>query len=121
MAKLEVKDFKFLKFLRWLSIVEGCSTLVLFGIAMPLKYYFDVPMAVTVFGSIHGCLFLALVFMYFIALDKVPISLGLMLAGIFGAILPFGPFVVDIWIVKLLRTESGGDTPADSGTPSSEQ
>ena len=94
-------DIKYLRFLRKLSIIEGISTLVLFFIAMPLKYMAGISMAVTIFGSIHGLLFMALVVSYFIALDKVPISLGLMVAGIGGAVLPFGPFVVDIWLKKL--------------------
>ncbi|MDC3378775.1 DUF3817 domain-containing protein, partial [Planctomycetota bacterium] len=47
----------FLKKLRLLGIIEGTSTLLLFGVAMPLKYLNDMPMAVTVAGSLHGVLF----------------------------------------------------------------
>ena len=102
-------DHKFLRFLRIFSFVEAISTLVLFFVAMPLKYMADLPMAVTIFGSIHGLLFMALVALYFVALEKVPLSLGLMTAGIVGAIFPFGPFVVDIWLKKLATgTESSG-------------
>lgn len=68
---------------------------------MPLKYMADMPAAVTICGSIHGFLFLVLLGSFIYALDKVPISLGLMIAGILGAILPFGPFVVDVWLKKL--------------------
>lgn len=39
--------------------IEGVSTLVLFFIAMPLKYGFDQPMAVTYVGWIHGVLFIS--------------------------------------------------------------
>lgn len=97
----EIKDKKFLQLLRKLSLVEGISTLILFFVAMPLKYVADMPMAVTIFGSLHGLLFLALVGCFFIALDKVPVPLMLMVAGIVGAIIPFGPFVVDIWLKRL--------------------
>lgn len=74
---------------------------MLFFIAMPLKYIWDMPMAVSICGSIHGVLFVILVGFFFVALDKVPISLGLMIAGIFGAIIPGGPFVVDRWLKNL--------------------
>ena len=99
-------DQKYLKFLRQFSVIEAISTLVLFGVAMPLKYMADMPMAVTIFGSVHGVLFLGLVALYMIGLDKVPLSINLMLAGILGAILPFGPFVVDIWLAKLANRDS---------------
>jgi len=94
-------DLKFLKLLRTVGFIEGVSTLVLFFVAMPLKYLAGMPVAVTVFGSIHGLLFLTLVGFFFVAFDKIPISRGLMIAGIFGAIIPFGPFVVDVWVKRL--------------------
>jgi integral membrane protein len=85
----------FLKRLRLLGTVEGISTLVLFGIAMPLKYLAGMPMAVTVVGSIHGFLFLSLATMFVVGTKKIPISRGLAGAGIVAAVLPFGPFVMD--------------------------
>ena len=91
----------FLRFLRALSLIEGCSTLVLFFVAMPLKYMANMPLAVTIFGSLHGILFLLLVGCFFAALDKVPISLSIMLAGIVGAVIPFGPFLVDRRLKRL--------------------
>ena len=94
-------DLEFLKKLRTLGIVEGCSTLVLFGIAMPLKYLADQPLAVTIVGSIHGVLFLGLVAMFWIGRERVPLSTNLTVAGIVAAVVPFGPFVVDIWLKKV--------------------
>lgn len=43
--------------LRFMGFFEGFSLLILVGLAMPLKYFFDVPEAVTLVGSIHGFLF----------------------------------------------------------------
>ena len=101
MAKSKEINLEFLELLRKVSFVEAMSTLILFFIAMPLKYLYDIPMAVTIIGSIHGLLFLVLLGFLFMAVDKVPISLPLMIAGVIGAIIPFGPFVVDIWLKKL--------------------
>ena len=85
----------FVRALRQLAFVEGVSTLVLFGIAMPLKYFAGMPMAVRIAGSVHGALFVALVVMLLLAIRKVPISPVLAAAGIAAAVLPGGPFIFD--------------------------
>lgn len=94
-------DMTFLHALRQLTIIEGISTLVLFGIAMPLKYFAGMPLAVTIVGSIHGFLFVALVVMLLVAIRKVPISLMTAAAGIVAAIIPGGPFVLDRKLAKI--------------------
>lgn len=81
-----------------MGLVEGTSTLILFGIAMPLKYLADMPLAVRIVGSVHGFLFVALVIMLAIAVNRVPISRTLAFCGMLAAIVPFGPFVYDLWL-----------------------
>ena len=81
--------------LRQLAIIEGVSTLVLFFVAMPLKYLAGMPLAVTIVGSIHGFLFVALVLMLLVAIWKVPISPALAAAGVAAAIVPGGPFLLE--------------------------
>ena len=85
----------FVRALRHLAIIEGISTLILFGIAMPLKYFAGIPLAVRVVGSLHGALFVALVVMLLVAIRKVPISPRLAAAGMVAAVFPGGPFVLD--------------------------
>ena len=94
-------DSQFLARLRLLSIVEGTSTLLLFGIAMPLKYLADMPLAVRIVGSLHGLLFVCLATCFLLATRRVPITKGLATAGIVAAVLPFGPFVFDRWLGEL--------------------
>jgi len=94
-------DRDFLRRLRILAIVEGVSTLVLFGIAMPLKYLAGIPEAVTVAGSIHGLLFMALVLAFLAGMRRVPLSRRIAAAGIAGAVIPFGPFIVDKHLRRL--------------------
>lgn len=86
--------------LRMLSLIEGVSTLVLFGIAMPLKYLADMPMAVTIVGSLHGLLFILLVMMLAWGRTAIPIPMKVVVAGIVGAVVPFGPFVVDATMLR---------------------
>ena len=64
-------DAKFLSRLRLLSIVEGTSTLLLFGIAMPLKYLADMPLAVRIVGSLHGLLFVCLAIVFLLAIPSM--------------------------------------------------
>ena len=45
--------------LRILGNIEGISYLLLLGVAMPMKYYFEIPMAVKIVGMAHGVLFVA--------------------------------------------------------------
>jgi len=85
----------FLKALRILSVVEGVSTLVLFGIAMPLKYMADMPRAVSVAGSLHGFLFVCLVLMFGAAVSRISMPKGMAVLGIVAAVFPFGPFWFD--------------------------
>ena len=94
----------FLLVLIWAGIIEGISTLVLFFVAMPLKYIYDQPMAVTLAGMIHGFLFLGLIALFVIGKNIVPLSTKMVIGGIVGAILPFGPFVVDVKLYKLLKS-----------------
>ncbi len=90
-----------LKLLRTFAHIEGTSTLLLFGIAMPLKYQAGLPIAVKIMGPIHGVLFLGLLIASLWAIQQVPIGFKLGMASVIGAIFPLGPFVVDYWLKKL--------------------
>ena len=94
----------FMQALRQLAIVEGISTLVLFFVAMPLKYFAGMPLAVTIVGSIHGFLFVALVAMLLVAVWQVPISVRLALAGVAAAIVPGGPFLLERRLAQIGAT-----------------
>ena len=95
----------YLRRLRMMSLIEGVSTLVLFGVAMPLKYLAGLPMAVTLLGSLHGGLFVLLSLMFLWAIKAVPLPAPLAMGGIVAAVFPFGPFLFD----RRLRKISGSD------------
>ncbi|MEJ1241531.1 DUF3817 domain-containing protein [Chryseolinea sp. T2] len=83
---------------RKVSLAEGCSLLVLLLIAMPLKYFMNIPEAVKVVGWIHGILFIAYVVMLLILQLRYRWSF-LFLAGAFVAsLVPFGTFVLDRYL-----------------------
>jgi integral membrane protein len=86
---------KLLHRFRMIAIAEGISFLILLLIAMPLKYIFDIPQAVKVFGWIHGALFVAFIYSSFEVFTSFKKDI-FWLAKVFAAsILPFGTFVLD--------------------------
>ncbi|MGF1529856.1 MAG: DUF3817 domain-containing protein [Puniceicoccaceae bacterium] len=96
-------DSQFLRRLRILSVIEGVSTLVLFFIAMPMKYLGGIPEAVTMVGTLHGILFVGLVGAFILAVKRVPIPVGSAFGGVVAAIFPFGPFIFDRHLKKFER------------------
>ena len=93
----------YLKALFVMGLIEGTSTLLLVFVAMPLKYYWETPEAVTIVGSVHGILFILLVAMFLYGRWAVPLSWGFVFVGFIAAIVPFGPFLVDFKIAQMLR------------------
>ncbi|GGB64143.1 DUF3817 domain-containing protein [Fictibacillus barbaricus] len=84
-----------IKTLRTVGIMEGWSFLILLFIAMPLKHFFDKPMAVTIVGALHGLLFIlyVLAILYVWNVKKWPFMRAF-LAGV-SSVIPFGPFIFD--------------------------
>jgi integral membrane protein len=56
-----MKSTKTFNWFRKIAFAEGVSFLVLLLIAMPLKYFANLPIAVTIVGGLHGFLFVAFV------------------------------------------------------------
>jgi integral membrane protein len=81
--------------LRLAGLLEGTSFLVLLGVAMPLKYLADLPMAVKVVGWAHGILFMVFCLALLHAKDHADWPLSRAVKLFVAALLPFGPFVVD--------------------------
>jgi integral membrane protein len=80
---------------RLIGILEGTSYLVLLLIAMPLKYVWDLPLAVKYVGWAHGVLFIAYIVALLIATFKYRWSFWKLVLGGVASLLPFGPFVID--------------------------
>jgi integral membrane protein len=95
-------------YLWWLiiiGIIEGLSTLALFFVAMPMKYWYGMPGAVTLAGTIHGLLCRVLVMMFWVGREAVPLSSKLTWLGLIVAVVPFMPFFVDIPLYRMLRQD----------------
>ena len=86
--------------LRLTGLFEGVSFLILLFIAMPLKYIWDLPLAVRVVGSVHGFLFILFIYYIFQAsIEKSWTRREVMLAML-SSVIPFGTFYADIRLFK---------------------
>ena len=84
-----------LKTLRAFALVEGVSLLVLVLIAMPLKYFAELPIAVRVVGSLHGLAFI--LFVVLLARTAADRDWGprIWLSLLGASVVPGGVFFVD--------------------------
>ena len=84
-----------LNVLRLLALLEGVSLLILLGVAMPLKYYYDKPEAVKIVGMAHGILFVLYTINLLIIHLKLRWSYGKTAGAFVAALIPFGTFYAD--------------------------
>ena len=77
------------------AVIEGISYLILLFVAMPLKYFFNIPDAVKYFGWIHGILFLAFLLFLILASIKYRWSLMRIVLYLVASVLPIVPFILD--------------------------
>lgn len=78
-----------------MSTLEAISYLLLLGIAMPLKYIWDMPQMVQVLGMAHGVLFLLYIAMAVYVAQVLKWSTKQLIIAVLCSMLPFGPFYVE--------------------------
>lgn len=83
------------KAFRLISSMEAISFLVLLGIAMPLKYIWDMPGMVQSIGWIHGLLFVLYIIGALVMYKKFKWSLSVLAIVMLCSLLPFGPFYAE--------------------------
>ena len=81
--------------LRWISLIEGISYLLLVGIGMPLKYGLDILVINKVLGMIHGILTIVFVLILGAAYAYKRVSVPLTLFVFIASLIPFGAFVAE--------------------------
>lgn len=92
---------KKLAVLRGTAIAEGITFLVLILIAMPLKYFFDLPVAVKIAGWPHGILFMVFIGLAWNYMSAYNKSIKWFGVAFVCALLPAGTF----WFDARLRRE----------------
>ena len=91
---------KLVRQFRMVGIAEGISFLILLLIAMPLKYMFNIPEAVKIFGWIHGALFIGFIYFAFEVMCALKKNIGWFAKAFAAAIIPFGTFIFDRQLKK---------------------
>lgn len=89
--------------LKRVAIAEALTLLVLFCVAMPLKYGANIPQAVSVIGPVHGFAFMT--FMWFVIrswAEGLINGFGV-LRLVIGAFIPFGGFINERWLRRQLE------------------
>lgn len=90
---------------RYVAIAEGISYIVLLGVAMPLKYAFDMPMAVKIVGWLHGILFIAYAIFGHLAASDQKWNIPFRVWAFGASLIPFGTFVLDWQLKKAAESE----------------
>jgi integral membrane protein len=83
------------RLLRIVGVAEGISFLVLLLIAMPLKHFFDLPLAVKVVGWAHGGLFMLYILAVLIAVRAMKWSWLDILIALLASLAPAGTLFLD--------------------------
>ena len=86
---------KTFRWFRKIALAEGISFLILLFIAMPLKYFAGMPMAVTVFGGLHGALFIAFVILAREVKNGCNKDWKWLGRALLASVVPFGTFYMD--------------------------
>jgi integral membrane protein len=86
---------------RNISLVEGITTLALFFVAMPAKYWFGAPGLVPIVGPIHGAAFVLYLLAMVICLWGRGFSAWEWTRTLVASFFPFGTFLND----GLLKTK----------------
>lgn len=81
-----------LRWLRWASLTEGATLILLVGLAVPLKRMAGMPEFVTVLGPLHGAAFLIYVAMVMRAASTSLLSAVETVQLLMVAFVPFGAF-----------------------------
>ncbi len=90
---------------RVVGMMEGVSFLLLMGVAMPLKYWAGLPVAVQWTGWIHGILFILYGLVVLMALVNRRLSFGKAALAFVASLVPFGPFLLDRSLVEDERNQ----------------
>ena len=92
---------------RLTGFIEGISFLLLLGVAMPLKYYWGMPIYVKIVGMTHGILFILYCLQLYLTMRHHKWSLGYAAYLFVAALIPFGTFYTDRRLRQLAAAQGG--------------
>lgn len=93
-----------MKLFRTISLIEGCSFLLLLLVAMPLKYYYGMPEVVSLAGMVHGILFIAYLSLSLSVAQKYNWPLSEWIIVLVAGMVPFGFLMIDSRLKRAMKT-----------------
>lgn len=93
-----------MKLFRTISLIEGCSFLLLLLVAMPLKYYYGMPEAVSLAGMVHGILFMVYLSLSLSLAQKYEWPLSEWIIVLVAGMVPFGFLMIDSRLKRAMKT-----------------
>jgi len=100
-----MKDLTLIRFTQ-IAFIEGVSTVILFFIAMPLKYLADWPLGVKYVGWAHGLLFITYLILLISCWFIYKWSFKRLAAFFLASLIPFAPFFVERELKKEMKDNS---------------
>jgi integral membrane protein len=94
---------------RYIALFEGVTTILLFLVAMPLKYWFDTPGLVRPVGWLHGGAWLLYLAAMLICLPGYRFGVVGWLRAFIASLFPFGTFLNDPYVRR--KQEQSGTGP----------
>jgi len=92
--------------LRLTGFIDGFSLLLLLGVAMPLKYFADMPIFVTIVGPAHGFIFIAYLCTVIYTQLRIQWNVGLSIVALLVAFVPFGNLAFDFYLKKQIHRQA---------------
>lgn len=86
------------------GIIEGISYLLLVFVAMPLKYFADLPIFVSIVGMAHGILFVLFCILLLVVWVKHRWPFMRVFWAFVSSLVPFGTFILDARLRKEYKT-----------------
>lgn len=90
-----------LRIFQQVALWEAISTVVLFFVAMPLKYFAGVPEAVKVAGSIHGFLVVIFVILLIMCWNEYKWTFGRVAKYMVASLIP----IVSFWVERDVKKQ----------------
>ncbi|MCK9337202.1 MAG: DUF3817 domain-containing protein [Arcobacteraceae bacterium] len=87
---------------RKISFIEGISYMILLFIAMPLKYFADLPVFVKVVGMAHGALFVLFLVYLFLAARENNWNIKFNALAFVASLVPFGTFYLETRLKQMV-------------------
>lgn len=94
-----------LKIFQKVALLEAISTVLLFFVAMPLKYFADMPTAVRIAGTVHGVLVIAFVILLIMCWQEFKWTFGRVVKYFVLSLIPIVSFWVEVDLKKEIRRQ----------------